>query len=165
MYARRVDRTFIRLGLAVFAAIITACSDGAPVETGSDLLRGLAATTRNDSSPQPDSVTTPTPGYFRGYLYGYEAGADSMSAAVPLSGARVTAYERAEAAGAVVPGRQVAEVISNAEGFFQLPTLAGGDYVVTFVPATASPYRGGWTIGHASEQSGEYPWTIMLMRR
>jgi hypothetical protein len=100
-----------------------------------------------------------------GTLYGYEPAPDTAASAVRIAGARVTAFVREEANGQVVAGDEVATVLTNAQGFFQLPTLQGGEYVVTFVPPASSPYRGGWTTAFAWQQSGDSPWYIMLPRK
>ena len=59
-------------------------------------------------------------------------------------------------------GAAVATTTSSASGAWSLPTLPGGDYIVTFVPPESSGYRAGWTIGTAWTQSGVDPWQIHL---
>ncbi len=149
--------------LALFAAT-SSCSDSDPAAPDGNPLAGLAATTRGDTADAPPEGPS-GPGYFRGTIYGYDQGTDTLASAVRLDDVRVTAYVRAETNGDVVAGRQVASVRTNAQGFFQLPTLPGGEYVVTFVPPASSPYRGGWTTAGAWDQSGDNPWYIMLPRK
>jgi hypothetical protein len=155
------------LGLVFLAAAIAAagCSDREPTVLGGDPLAGLTVATRGDTAPAPTDSTPRGAGYFLGTVYGYEPGRDSLESAVRIEGARVTAFVRAEANGEVVAGRQVAVVMTNADGFFRLPTLAAGEYVVTFVPPSTSPYRGGWTTAQAWQQSGDSPWYVMLLRK
>jgi hypothetical protein len=148
------------------ASILTAtvaCSDADPGGPQNDPLAGLGVATHGgdapEQAPEPDSLG---PGHFEGTLYGYEPGPDTLGNAVRLENARVTAYERDDRNGQVAAGAQVASVVTNAQGFFRLPTLPGGPYVVTFVPPASSPYRGGWTTAYAWRQSGESQWYIML---
>jgi hypothetical protein len=163
----------MRISRAVFAlfsvvSIITAgaCSDSEPTGSGNDPLAGLAAATRGDNAPEqapePDSLG---PGHFEGTLYGYEPGPDTLANAVRIEGARVTAYEREERNGQVAAGDEVASVLTDAQGFWRLPTMPGGAYVVTFVPPASSPYRGGWTTAYAWRHSGDGQWHIMLPRK
>ena len=154
------------LGLACIALVVAvACSDNGPAGPGPDPLAGLTAATRGDTAPEPPQSTPRGPGFFVGTVYGYEPGPDTLASAVKLEGARVTAFVRVDTGDGVAAGRQVASVVTNAQGFFQLPTLPGGEYVVTFVPPSASPYRGGWTVAAAWQQSGDSPWYIMLPRK
>lgn len=163
----RISRTAAALfSAASILAGAVACSNADPSGPENNPLAGLTVATRGDSAPneapEPDSLG---PGHFEGTLYGYDPGPDTLANAVRIEGARVTAYEREEANGQVVAGDQVASVFTNAQGFFRLPTLPGGSYVVTFVPPASSPYRGGWTSAQAWPHSGDSPWYIMLPRK
>ena len=151
---------------AVVMTALVACSDADPSGPTGDPLAGLAAATRGDSASgeAPDSSHL-GPGFFIGTLYGYEPGPDTLASSVRIEGARVTAYVKAERDGSVVAGEQVATVLTNAQGFFRLPTLPTGLYVVTFVPPVGSPFRGGWTTAQAWQQSGDMPWHIMLPKK
>jgi hypothetical protein len=53
-------------------------------------------------------------------------------------------------------------VLTDANGHFQLPTLAGGDYVVAFSPPEGSNYRGVWATATVSNHSADYPWWVVL---
>ena len=161
MFIKRLPVAIAALGLVIAAA----CSDSDPAGPEADPLAGLTAATRGDTSSAPPSDSMQGPGHFVGTVYGYEPGVDTLASAVKLPDLRVTAYERVERDGQVVAGRQVASVLTNAQGYFALPTLPGGGYVVTFVPPPASPYRGGWTTAQAWQHSGDSPWYIMLPRR
>ena len=164
----RISRAVVAfLSAASILTAAAACSDADPGGPVNDPLAGLAVATRGgggapEEAPEPDSLG---PGHFEGTLYGYEPGPDTLANAVRLENARVTAYEREERNGQVAAGDEVASVLTDAQGFFRLPTLPGGPYVVTFVPEGSSPYRGGWTIGYAWRQSGDSPWYIMLPRK
>ena len=159
-----IKRSSLGLIFIAIALVAAGCSDREPAAPESDPLAGLAAATRGDSAPSqsPDSLG---PGHFVGTLYGYEPDRDSAASAVRIEGARVTAYIREEANDRVVAGDQVASVLTDAQGDFRLPTLPSDQYVVTFVPPAASPYRGGWTTAQAWQHSGDYPWYIMLPRK
>ena len=159
-----VARHASRFAAIAFVAIAAACADG-PAGPVGDPLAGLAVAERGDTASASPTSTPRSPGYFVGTVYGYEPGPDTLASAVRLEGARVTAYVRVDGSEGVTAGRQVASVLTNAQGHFQLPTLPGGEYVVTFVPAATSPYRGGWTTAEAWQQSGDSPWWIMLPRK
>jgi hypothetical protein len=154
------------IGLAtVVLALAAACSGDDPASPGDDPLAGLTAATRGDTAPEAPPDLPRGPGYFVGTVYGYDPGPDTLASAVKLAGVRVSAFTRVDTGEGVTAGRQVATVLTDAKGFFQLPTLPGGEYVVTFVPGAASPYRGGWTTAGAWQQSGDNPWYIMLARK
>jgi hypothetical protein len=160
-----VARHALRFAAIVVVAIATACSSEGTSGPAGDPLAGLTIAERGDTAPAPPVSTPRSPGYFVGTVYGYEPGPDTLASAVRLEGARVTAYIRVDGSEGVTAGRQVASVFTNAQGYFQLPTLPGGEYVVAFVPAAASPYQGGWTVAEAWQQSGDSPWWIMLPRK
>ena len=162
----RMSRAVVAFLSAASILTAAACSDADPGGPENDPLAGLSVATRGDSAPeQPPEPDSLGPGHFEGTLYGYEPGPDTLANAVRLQGARVTAYEREERNGQVAAGDEVASVLTDAQGFFRLPTLPGGPYVVTFVPAASSPYRGGWTTSYAWRHSGDSPWHIMLPRK
>jgi hypothetical protein len=148
------------------ATIQVACSDAG---TGpiTDPLAGLAQTTRNDTATAPPTTTAPTPGSFVGTVYGYVPGpgTDTLQTSERLQGVQVTAFVRAEVNGATAAGSEVASATTDAMGYFQLPTLPGGEYVVTFVVPQGSIYRSSWTVGMAWEGSANSPWFIMLPAR
>ncbi len=154
------------LGVACIAlALAAACSDRDPAGPGDDPRAGLTIAERGDSATTPPPSEPRGPGFFLGTVYGYEPGRDTLATAVRIEGARVTAFVLVATADTLVAGRQAATVLTNAQGFFQLPTLPAGRYIVTFVPPSGSPYRGAWTTAEAWRQSGDRPWHIMLARR
>ena len=86
-----------------------------------------------------------------------------MVTAPRIANVKVTAYTIASnTGGEVAPGDQVATTTTNASGDFQLPTLPGGNYVVTFIPPAESKYRGQYTSGPVNSQTDRYPWYIVL---
>jgi hypothetical protein len=94
------------------------------------------------------------------------AGNDSLATAPRVANAKVTAYPRQPTAtdpNAV--GTAVAEVVTGADGKFQLPTLPGGDYIVTINPAAGSIYGGVWVTATAHSTSHEFPWWVVLWKK
>ena len=153
--------------LAVLAAflIAAACGDDstAPV---ADPLAGLVNAGRGDTAEAPPNQTTDGPGSFQGFVKGYTPGViDTNSTLVALAEVRVTAYRREGDDAQPRAGAAVATTSSNASGAWALPTLPGGEYIVTFVPSEASGYHSGWTIGTAWSQSGVDPWQIHLPKK
>ena len=59
-------------------------------------------------------------------------------------------------------GTVVANIVTDANGDWQLPTMSGGEYVVTFVPPDGSKYRGVWAVAIAHSGSNQQAWFIML---
>ncbi len=163
---RRV-RALFRISFAVVAVVLAACSDSSGPLPDSDPLAGLAETVRGDTATPPPSTTPTTPGKFVGTIRGHTpgAGTDTLQSSELLQGVRVTAFVRTELNGQTAAGVQVATTLTNAQGYFQLPTLPGGEYVVTFVVPTGSQYQSGWTVGEAWEGSLNSPWFIMLPRK
>lgn len=155
-----------RLMLALAAAALLACGSDGPTDPGASQLEGLSRITNADSMPQsPPSGATQSPGRFHGTVYGYVPGGDTLATRVALPGVRVTAYAGVRAPdGAVSPGAEAASVVTDAGGAFALPSLPGGEYVVTIVPPSGSGYRGAWATATAWEHSGDQPWFVMLAR-
>jgi hypothetical protein len=129
-----------------------------------DGLSRVATSDTGTSTPPPPPVGV---GSFHGVVRGYQTGGpDTLSSAVLLEGVRVTAYARkATATDSVGVGPQAASVLTDADGVFQLPDLAAGDYVVTFTTPAGSKYAGGWTVATANATSNQSPWWIMLEAR
>lgn len=159
----RASSHSLRVALLVaIAGAIAACADStSPI--GSPLA-GLARVGSNDSLPgSPPPPPTPTPGTFHGSVLGYEPGPDTLASAVKLPNVKVTAYVRVSMSlDSIGVGTVAASVVTDANGDWQLPTLAGGEYVVTFVPPDGSKYRGVWAIATAHEDSNQRAWFIML---
>jgi hypothetical protein len=149
---------------ALALTLVVACGDSnSPVSTSP--LEGYSQVGTSDTGtvkPPPPPVG---PGSFHGVVRGYQSGIiDTLGTAVLLEGVTVNAYTRVASAPDEV-GVLAASVLTNASGVFQMPTLAGGEYVVTFTPPASSPYKGGWTLAFAGPQSNENPWWIMLPKK
>jgi hypothetical protein len=152
--------------LAAFAA----CGSDDPTGSPSSPLNGLSQTEGRDStgtsvpSPPPNA----TPGYFRGTVLGAStpgSGGDTLATAPRVAGVTVTAYPRLSTDPIPDVGAAVATVVTGADGKFQLPTLPGGEYVVTFTPPTSSIYSGVWVTTTAHSGSSEWPWWVVLPKK
>jgi hypothetical protein len=161
----------LRAPLAAFAAMLliavasAACADRTATQpAGESPLAGLSIAGRNDTAQAPTNPAEPSPGFFRGTVYGYVPGrSDTLETAERLAGVRVTAYPRVPSSSdPYAVGPAAASVTTDTNGEFVLPTLPGGEYAVTFTPPEGSKYRAGWTVGVAYAGSGDYPWWIML---
>jgi hypothetical protein len=155
--------------VAVAAFAMMSCSEGAaPVEGGP--LSGLAKSTLTDSAgtTPPPTPASPSPGYFRGVVRSSEGaqGPDTLGTSIKIPNVRVAAYPRLTSApGDTKTGPLAASVTTDANGLFQLPELAGGEYVVTFTPPDGSKYLGVWVTATAHGQSSQYPWWVTLPTR
>ena len=168
-----MSRWYSRYALlvALFAGVTAACSDDSPTDPASSPLSGLARENTRDSvgtPPPPPPTGTLSPGTVRGTVLGPSApgaGNDSLETAPRVAGVAVTAYP-VESMG-VEPelGPAAASAVTDANGRFQLPELAGGEYVVTFNPPANSEYGGVWvtTVIHAG--SSEHPWWVVLWKK
>jgi hypothetical protein len=163
---------FSLLGFAVLTSAIVACSDSGPSSVDDSPLAGLRRVSTNDSagSPTPPPPANTTPGYFRGTVRGYSTanGPDTLASAVKLPNVRVTAYPRIESrADTLGTGPAAASVLTDANGEFTMPTIPGGEYIVTFNPQAPedTQYRGVFTVATIHENSHEFPWFIMLPKK
>jgi hypothetical protein len=160
------------VGVAVLTSGIVACADSGPAPIDQSPLAGLTRVSTNDSGgvTTPAPAADPTPGYFRGTIRGYSSasGPDTLATAVKLPNVRVTAYPRIESrTDTLGVGPAAGEALTDANGEFTLPTMPGGDYVVTFNPQAPedTQYHGGWTVTTIHERSHEVPWYIMLPKK
>jgi len=134
--------------------------------TGS-VLNGLVAGTTNDSSPVTTPPPIPTPGWFRGTVTGHVVFynfTDTLSMLPRVAGARLTAYTHVPptADDTLGIGPEATSVVTDNDGHFQFPMLAGATYVVTVEPPPGSPYRGVWVTAIAHSHSADYPWFVVL---
>ena len=95
---------------------------------------------------------------------------DTISNAVKMQGVLVRAYAYSGAVGndgLPVPGALAGSVTTDANGLFQMPTLPGGQYVVTITvqPPDDATWIGGWTVATVNAESNRYPWWILLPRK
>jgi hypothetical protein len=162
------DRTRIAaLATGFFVSLGVACADGGPEPIENSPMAGLIRVTGVDSgttTPPPAGVT---PGYFRGTVRGYSNtnGPDTAATAVLLPNVRVTAYPRiVSSTDTLGVGPAAGTTLTSATGEWQLPTMPGGEYVVTFNPQAPqdTQYRGAWTVATVHAYSHESPWYIML---
>ena len=160
----------LALAAALTAGLFVACSDS-PTETGNSPLTGLAQRDGKDSvgNPLPPPPVTPVPGSFHGTVLGPSqpgSGGDTLATAPRIGGVVATAYP-------VTGGTQehptlgaaAATVTTSADGKFQLPTLPGGTYVVTFNPPASSIYGGVWVTAAISATSNDWPWWVILWKK
>jgi hypothetical protein len=147
----------------MFAAGVFACAEAAapPIQSP---LAGLVSIDANDTVPEsPAPQPSPTPGSFHGTVRGYEPGPDTLASAVKLPNVKVTAYVRISVStDSIGTGTVAGSTLTDANGDWQLPTLPGDEYIVTFVPPEGSKYRGVWAIATAHSGSNQSPWFIML---
>ena len=157
---------FLRLAftLAATCAIVSACSESQPTDTGPAILAGLAESQSNDTTGTvPPPPSNPTPGSFKGYVLGPGTGPDTMATAPRLQNVAVTVYPSLGWSGTQPrPGDAVATMTTSASGEFQSPTLPGGEYIITFVPPAGSIYRGVYvtTTIHAGSSNGNW-WVVL----
>ncbi|HEX9562931.1 MAG TPA: hypothetical protein VF981_03140 [Gemmatimonadaceae bacterium] len=164
---RKTRPTF---ALAILATLALACSDN-PTASENSPLAGLTLREGTDSvgNPPPPEPTNPTPGSFHGTVLGQSepgAGNDSLITAPRVADVVVTVFPvTGGEPGAPTLGTAEATVTTGADGKFQLPTLAGGMYVVTFNPPGSSIYGGVWVTAATSAQSNDHPWWVVLWKK
>ena len=157
------------LALALLLSV-TACGSDYTTGTQSSPLNGLSQAEGKDSTGTtvPVPPTSTTPGYFRGTVLGPSvpgSGPDTLATAPRVSGVTVTAYPRLSTDPVPDVGPAAASVVTGSDGKFQLPTLPGGEYVVTFTPPSGSIYQGVWVTATAYNGSAEWPWWVVLPKR
>lgn len=164
--ARRA--TTSRLSTLLFAALtlsFAACAD-APTDSDSSPLAGLTAASVSDSAGNAPPLGTTGPGTFHGTVLGPSpvgSGGDTLATAPRVVGARVAAFPFLGMSGETPQlGPEEAAVVTDANGRFELPQLAGGEYVVTITPPAASIYGGVWSTATAHPTSNEHPWWVVL---
>ena len=175
--------------LALLVGIVACAADHSPTGTSDPTpLRGLRQAGATDSSgtpvpsgtgtgnpvPGPDTTsgnpTQPadnTPGYVHGVVRASDLvqGPDTLVSSVRIANVRVAAYpvtDWSSTAPQPHTGSLAAEVFTDSNGEFTLPTLAAGHYVVTFTPPQDSKYQGVWVTTTISGSSKDYPWWVTL---
>ncbi len=160
------------LATALLLATLAACSSDPSGPNGPAVLDGLVEAVAMDSTgtppPPPTDPSTGT-GQVRGTVLAPSepgAGNDSLQTAPRIAGATLTAYP-VLTSNPLTLGVEVAMVVTDAAGHFELPTLPTGDYVVTVEPpaASASVYYGQWIHGQIHPQSIDHPWWLVLAKR
>jgi hypothetical protein len=144
--------------------VLVACASDTATDPGSNPLAGLTIAESNDTVPSPPRPQTPaTPGSILGFVLGYGTGPDTMATAPRLANVVVTAYPHVGWNGQVPAlGDAAATRTTDASGWFEFPTLPGGDYVVTFVPPPNSPYRGTYVMTQIHSGSRDGRWWVFL---
>jgi hypothetical protein len=156
------------IGAAAFGA---ACSsDTGSTEPTTFVLQGLLPGATNDSNPVTTLPANPAPGSFQGTVMGHALvpfGADTLSMFPTIAGVRLTAYLRTEPRGgdAIGIGPAAVSVVTDQNGQFHFPTLAGAEYIVTVEPPEGSPYQGVWVTAVPHDNSAQYPWTVVLPQK
>jgi hypothetical protein len=174
---QRINRTLgFTLVVALAASLAAACSENGPTQVQEDSpLAGLVRGNGTDSvgtPPPPPPPTNPTPGYVRGTVLapsiGAPPGTDTLATATRIVGARVTAYPRIRSTTDTLGvGPVAAQVLTNERGEFQLPTLPGGEYIITFNPPPSqnATYGGVWAVSTIHQNSHVHPWWIILWKK
>jgi hypothetical protein len=158
-------RSFVSIALVAAAVVAAACATDGPTAPGGTLAGLNQTTTNNGTAPGDTNPPAPGPGYFRGTVIGQSApgaGNDSLATAPRIAGVRVTIYDMVRSETGVRTDTERGSVVTDASGQFTLPTLPGGDYIVTFVPAAGSAYHGVYAFGPLNQNSSLYPWWITL---
>jgi hypothetical protein len=145
---------------------LAACSDD-PAGPDNSPLAGLDQALVRDSTGAAPTDPGAGPGVIRGTVLGESppgAGNDSLETAPRIAGVRVAAYPILANPSASEPelGPEAASTTTGADGRFQLPVLASGDYAVTFDPPASSGYQGQWSWTTVGPQSGDFPWWVVL---
>lgn len=164
-----------RITVAVAACFLAACAEQGPTPIDGSPLTGLSRAATNDSTgtpvPPPPTGTT-TPGYVRGTVMAPSTnappGTDTLATATRIVGAKVTAYPRVRSTTDTLgAGPMAAQVETNNKGEFQLPTLPGGEYIITFNPpaSQSAVYGGVWTVTTIHSNSHANPWWIVLWKK
>jgi hypothetical protein len=172
--------------LAVFAL---ACASDGPMTVDRSPLQGLTKVASNDSSSgtpegptnSPTTPGTPSdtgggvptpppgPGEAHGFVLGVAepgSGSDTLATSPRIADVRVTAYPRLESSGPELKtGPAAASVLTDGKGEFKLPSLPGGQYIVTFNPPEGSKYAGVYVTGTIHSRSGDYAWWIVLPKK
>jgi len=160
----------IRLGLLSLSLVMTAvaCGDSTPAspDEGSDPIKNLVQVQSPDTARAGVS-SAKGDGSFHGFVRGYNEAdfPDTLKSVKALANVVVTAYPAELTNGDPKLGPAAATVSTSSDGQFTFPTLKGGLYVVTFVPAKGDSYASAWTQATAHPQSGDLAWIIMLRAR
>jgi hypothetical protein len=161
-----------RASLLACAALVTfalACAKDGPTTLQDSPLQGLTKVASNDSSTNAPTPPPSGPGAVHGFVLGQAepgSGPDTLTNSPRVANTRVTAFPRVASNGVEpVVGPEAASVLTDANGAFTLPSLPGGEYVVTFAPPDASLYRGVYVTGTIHSRSGEYSWWIVLPKK
>lgn len=168
-----MNRWFSRSALLVtlLAGVAVACSEDSPTQPTLSPLAGLRSEDARDSTgnaPPPPPTGTLSPGTVRGTVLGPSApgaGNDSLETAPRVADVVVTAYPIVAMGAEPELGPAAGSATTDANGRFQLQSLPGGEYVVTFNPPTSSEYGGVWVTTVIHGGSDEHPWWVVLWKK
>src|SRR3954469_6351294 len=145
-------------------ALTVACSDRTAPGDSAGPLKDLVHQTPDTGTGGPPQQ--PSPGSFHGRVLGQSApgSVDTLNTAPRIANVSVKIYSHVTTTSGdtLWGGPEVARTTTDANGDFQTPTLAGALYIVTFTPASGSPYRGVYVVATASARSGDFSWVIVL---
>ncbi|MBL8996218.1 MAG: carboxypeptidase regulatory-like domain-containing protein [Gemmatimonadetes bacterium] len=150
--------------------VALACTEAGPTSPPSPL-EGLNQGASRDSAGNspPPAPTLGTPGYVHGTVLGPSApgaGNDSLATAPRVANARIAAFRvTGGTASSPTLGPEAAAAFTGADGKFTLPTVPGGEYVVTITPPAGSIYGGVWVTVTIHDQSHTFPWWVVLWRK
>jgi hypothetical protein len=165
------SRLFLTVAVLSVGVAIACADNGPTVGGGHAPVAGLTRVESNDTGVTAPPPGPTTPGSFHGSVLGQApagSGPDTLGNAERLANVRVTAYPRTESTTDTLGvGPAAASVLTDATGAFQMPTLPGGEYVITFNPQAPedTKYRGAWSIATIHDHSNDYPWLILLLRK
>ena len=163
-YSMSRFRVILISGIAALAVAV-ACSDDSTSPHPS-VLAGLAAGKSNDTTVGQPGPGSTQPGSFHGYVLGHGVGPDTFATAPRIQNATITAYPHLGYDGDTpLVGDPAGTVKTDANGFFQFPTIPGGAYVITVTPPAGSDYRGQYITGTISEVSNSGTWWVVLSKQ
>jgi hypothetical protein len=153
--------------LAVMISVAACGADAVTPPSGNSPLAGLSLSATNDTS-QGALRNGSGAGAARGQVLEQAApGAtgDTLTVMPRIAGVKVTVYAGTAANGVLENAVEVGSTTTDASGAFTLPTLAAGEYTVTFVPPVTRGLNGAYVTAWISENSGKYPWWVVLSRK
>ena len=150
---------------AIVAAVAAAACSDDPAAPVAPELAGLSRGNSNDTTSGQTTPGTTTPGSFHGFVIGRGTGPDTIATAPRIAGATITAYPHLGFDGETPRvGASAGSVTTDANGFFQFPTIPGGDYVVTIRPPAGSEYQGQYALTTISNISNTGNWWVVLSK-
>jgi hypothetical protein len=98
-------------------------------------------------------------------VLGKGTGVDTIATAPRIVGATITAFPHLGFSGETpIVGDPVGSVATDENGYFEFPTIPGGDYVVTIKPPSGSEYNGQYALTTISSYSSSANWWVVLSK-